>query len=94
MGSSLSTIASNFLRKEDVRVLMWGLDAAGKLIFIFLLLTYVFSNLGKTTALYAMKLGEVVTIIPTIGFKVETFEFKNIRMTAWDVGGRDKIRPL
>ena len=27
---------------------------------------------GKTTILYKMKLGEVVTTIPTIGFNVET----------------------
>ncbi|CAF2921068.1 unnamed protein product [Rotaria sp. Silwood2] len=77
MGSSFNKIASYFPRKEEVRVLMLGLDAA-----------------GKTTALYVMKLGEVVTTIPTIGFNVETVEFKNITMTAWDVGGRDKIRPL
>ncbi|CAF1662428.1 unnamed protein product [Rotaria magnacalcarata] len=49
---------------------------------------------GKTTVLYVMKLGEVVTTIPTIGFNVETIEFKNITITAWDAGGRDKIRPL
>ncbi|CAF2952053.1 unnamed protein product [Rotaria sp. Silwood2] len=94
MGLPVSKIASYFSRKEDVRVLMWGLDAAGKFVFMFLLLIYFFSKSGKTTALYAMKLGEVVTTIPTIGFNVETVEFKNIKMTAWDVGGRDKIRPL
>jgi len=49
---------------------------------------------GKTTILYKLKLGEVVTTIPTIGFNVETVEFKNMFITAWDVGGRDKIRPL
>ena len=49
---------------------------------------------GKTTVLYKLKLGEVVTTIPTIGFNVETVECKNISFTAWDVGGRDKIRPL
>ena len=36
----------------------------------------------------------VVTTIPTIGFNVETVEYKNISFTAWDVGGQDKIRPL
>ena len=45
---------------------------------------------GKTTILYRMKLGEVVTTIPTIGFNVETVNFKNINMVVWDVGGRDK----
>ena len=34
---------------------------------------------GKTTILYKLKLGEIVTTIPTIGFNVETVEYKNIR---------------
>uniref|UniRef100_UPI00358F1F85 ADP-ribosylation factor 4-like isoform X2 n=1 Tax=Myxine glutinosa TaxID=7769 RepID=UPI00358F1F85 len=49
---------------------------------------------GKTTILYKLKLGEVVTTIPTIGFNVENLEYKNISFTVWDVGGQDKIRPL
>lgn len=49
---------------------------------------------GKTTILYKLKLGEVVTTIPTIGFNVETVEYKKISFTCWDVGGKDKIRPL
>ena len=49
---------------------------------------------GKTTILYKLKLGEVVTTIPTIGFNVETVEYKNISFTEWDVGGQDKIRTL
>ena len=49
---------------------------------------------GKTTILYKLKLGEVVTTIPTIGFNVEQVDYKNISFTVWDVGGQDKIRPL
>merc|ERR1712129_224963 len=74
MGSSTM---KRLLGKEEIKIIMIGLDAA-----------------GKTTILYALKLGKVVTIIPTIGFNVETVEFKNISFTAWDVGGRDKSRPL
>lgn len=47
---------------------------------------------GKTTILYKLKLGEVVTTIPTIGFNVETVEYKNISFTVWDVGGQDKVK--
>ncbi|KAF4716884.1 Arf GTPase arf1, partial [Perkinsus olseni] len=68
---------SNLFGKKEMRILMVGLDAA-----------------GKTTILYKLKLGEVVTTIPTIGFNVETVEYKNISFTVWDVGGQDKIRPL
>ncbi|KUF98838.1 Extracellular signal-regulated kinase 1 [Phytophthora nicotianae] len=36
----------------------------------------------------------MVVTIPTIGFNVETFEYKNIKFTAWDIGGQEKIRCL
>uniref|UniRef100_A0A6U1T3P1 ADP-ribosylation factor n=1 Tax=Vannella robusta TaxID=1487602 RepID=A0A6U1T3P1_9EUKA len=49
---------------------------------------------GKTTILYKLQLGEIVTTIPTIGFNVETLHHKNLDFTTWDVGGEDKIRPL
>ena len=47
---------------------------------------------GKTTILYKLKLGEIVTTIPTIGFNVETVKYKNKDFTVWDVGGQDKVR--
>jgi len=74
---TFSRIWQRMFGKKEMRILMVGLDAA-----------------GKTTILYKLKLGEVVTTIPTIGFNVETVEYKNIAFTVWDVGGQDKIRPL
>ena len=47
---------------------------------------------GKTTILYKLKLGEVQATIPTIGFNVETVEYKKIKFTGWDIGGQDRIR--
>ena len=44
--------------------------------------------------LYKMKLGELVTTVPTIGFNVERITYRNLEMTIWDVGGQDKIRAL
>ena len=41
-----------------------------------------------------MKLAETVPTIPTIGFNVETIEYKNLTITAWDIGGQHKIRQL
>ena len=77
MGLAFSSIWQRMFAKKEMRILMVGLDAA-----------------GKTTILYKLKLGEIVTTIPTIGFNVETVEYKNISFTVWDVGGQDKIRPL
>ena len=75
MGSMFAKLFGGL--KKEARILMVGLDAA-----------------GKTTILYKLKLGEIVTTIPTIGFNVETVEYKKISFTVWDVGGQDKIRPL
>ena len=70
MGILFSRLFDKFVGKKDMKILMLGLDAA-----------------GKTTILYKLKLGEVVSSVPTIGFNVETVEYKNIRFTVWDVGG-------
>ncbi|CAF4648210.1 unnamed protein product, partial [Rotaria sp. Silwood2] len=35
-----------------------------------------------------------ITTTPTIASNVETLEFKNLSVTAWDVGGRHNIQPL
>merc|ERR1712203_60692 len=77
MGLAFTKLWQRIVGKKEMRILMVGLDAA-----------------GKTTILYKLKLGEVVTTIPTIGFNVETVEYKNISFNVWDVGGQDKIRKL
>lgn len=50
-------------------------------------------NAGKTTILYRLHLGEVVSTIPTIGFNLETVTYKNIKFSVWDLGGQTSIRP-
>lgn len=50
MGLTFSKIFDKLWGKKEMRILMVGLDAA-----------------GKTTILYKLKLGEIVTTIPTIG---------------------------
>lgn len=49
---------------------------------------------GKTAILCKLKQGEFVPTIPTIGFNVESLEFRNVKITLWDVGGQHKLRPL
>ncbi len=50
MGLAFSKLFDRLWGKKEMRILMVGLDAA-----------------GKTTILYKLKLGEIVTTIPTIG---------------------------
>lgn len=76
MGNALTAFA-NIFKKKDARIVMVGLDAA-----------------GKTTVLFKLKLNDVVVTIPTIGFNVERVEYKNLRMTLWDIGGQDRLRGL
>ncbi|MES1907782.1 MAG: hypothetical protein MHM6MM_000835 [Cercozoa sp. M6MM] len=52
------------------------------------------NDAGKTTFLYRLKLGDVVCTIPTIGFNVESVDFNDAKLTLWDIGGSDKLRPL
>eukprot|EP00340_Litonotus_pictus_P008797 CAMPEP_0170530124 /NCGR_PEP_ID=MMETSP0209-20121228/41386_1 /TAXON_ID=665100 ORGANISM="Litonotus pictus, Strain P1" /NCGR_SAMPLE_ID=MMETSP0209 /ASSEMBLY_ACC=CAM_ASM_000301 /LENGTH=142 /DNA_ID=CAMNT_0010822871 /DNA_START=1 /DNA_END=426 /DNA_ORIENTATION=- len=50
---------------------------------------------GKTTALYHLGGGNnIQSVIPTIGFNVETLVSNGFSFTVWDVGGADKTRPL
>ncbi|KAM0075429.1 hypothetical protein ACKRZS_012518 [Fusarium odoratissimum] len=50
---------------------------------------------GKTTFLYRLKFNEAVQALPTIGFNVETIDYPDgEKVTLWDVGGCDAIRPL
>ena len=49
---------------------------------------------GKTTILYKLHIGEVLSTVPTLGFNVEKVQYKNVVFTVWDVGGQEKLRPL
>lgn len=76
MGSFFSRIFAGLFGSKETRILILGLDGA-----------------GKTTILYRLQVGEVVTTIPTIGFNVETVTYKNLKFQVWDLGGQTSIRP-
>jgi len=54
MGNIFEKLFRGLFGKKEMRILMVGLDAA-----------------GKTTILYKLKLGEIVTTIPTIGISFQ-----------------------
>ena len=59
MGNIFANLFKGLFGKKEMRILMVGLDAA-----------------GKTTILYKLKLGEIVTTIPTIGeFNIHLLQF-------------------
>ncbi|KAB2006560.1 hypothetical protein ES319_D11G354300v1 [Gossypium barbadense] len=77
MGQAFRKLFDTFFGNSEMRVVMLGLDAA-----------------GKTTILYKLHIGEVLSTVPTIGFNVEKVQYKNVMFTVWDVGGQEKLRPL
>jgi ADP-ribosylation factor-like protein 1 len=108
MGILFSKIFESLFGSKEVRILILGLD-----------------NAGKTTILYRLQneSDEAVQTIPTIGFNVETLQYKNIKVRSsfcrnvvslfilyltkfmcllifkmikfqvWDLGGQTSIRP-
>ncbi|GMN52155.1 hypothetical protein TIFTF001_021298 [Ficus carica] len=77
MGLLFSRMFSSLFGNKEARILVLGLD-----------------NAGKTTILYRLQMGEVVSTIPTIGFNVETVQYNNIKFQVWDLGGQTSIRIL
>ena len=89
-------IMGGIMSKKEDRLLMVGLDGAGKVtifsplpspLTFFVLLILIW----QTTILYKLKLGEVTTTIPTIGFCVETITYNNFSFVIWDIGGQEKV---
>jgi ADP-ribosylation factor-like protein 1 len=77
MGSLISTLFSSLFGNQEVRVLILGLDNAGKTTILY--------------KLYAPN--RVVKSVPTIGFNVEQVVYKNLTFSVWDLGGQTNIRP-
>jgi GTPase SAR1 family protein len=66
MGILFSRVFETLFGSKEVRILILGLD-----------------NAGKTTILYRLQneSDEAVQTIPTIGFNVETLQYKNIKVS-------------
>lgn len=79
MGILISRLFEGLFGSKEVRILILGLD-----------------NAGKTTILYRLQneSDEAVQTIPTIGFNVETLQYKNIkvRQRTSRAGGADGWR--
>jgi ADP-ribosylation factor-like protein 1 len=73
MGLFLSRVFSAVFGHKEVRILILGLDNAGKTTILYRLQTPD-EPIGQT--------------VPTIGFNVETLQYQNIKFQVWDLGGQ------
>jgi len=78
MGIFFSRLFQQLFGSKEVRILILGLDNAGKTTILYRL-----QNDDDA----------VVQTIPTIGFNVEVLQYKNIKFQVWDLGGQTSIRP-
>ena len=78
MGIFFSRLFQSLFGSKEVRILILGLDNAGKTTILYRL-----QNDDDA----------VVQTIPTIGFNVEVLQYKNIKFQVWDLGGQTSIRP-
>jgi hypothetical protein len=62
---------------KEMRILMLGLDAAGKTSGLH------WMRFLPVAILYKLKLNQSVTTIPTVGFNVETVTYKNVKFNVW-----------
>ena len=76
MGFVFSKLFKGLLGNEQMRIIIIGLD-----------------NAGKTTILYRLHLDEIVPTVPTVGFNVETVNYKNLKFQVWVLGGQTGLRP-
>ena len=51
-------------------------------------------NAGKTTILYRLSIGQLVSTQPTIGSNVEEISINNVKFQAWDLGGQESMRSV
>jgi ADP-ribosylation factor-like protein 2 len=72
----LLTILKKQKQKErEVRLLMLGLD-----------------NAGKTTVVKKFNGEDIDLISPTLGFNIQTLEYRGFKLNIWDVGGQTSLR--
>jgi len=77
---NISKKVSKLFGTKETRLLMLGLDGAGK--------TTTLNHLKTGPS------AEVAMTEPTVGFNVETVTLNKIKFNIWDVGGQDSIRGL
>ena len=71
----LTILKKNKQKEREIRLLMLGLD-----------------NAGKTTVVKKFNGEDINLISPTLGFNIQTLEYRGFKLNIWDVGGQTSLR--
>lgn len=82
MGLVFSRLFAVLFSKREIRILLLGLDNAGKTTILYEL------QLGEVIETVPS------TSYTAIGFNVETIVYHNLKLQVWDLGGQGSIRPF
>ncbi len=85
MGSLLSKVFTSIFGEESMRILILGLDNAGKTTILCKSMREPVDKIHS---------GQVIQTVPSkslvevaVGFNVETVQFRNLKFQVWDLGG-------
>eukprot|EP00158_Paraphelidium_tribonemae_P000452 Partr_v1_DN22402_c0_g1_i1_m32072 putative ADP-ribosylation factor-like len=96
MGIALTKLVKLFWRSEEIKIVLVGLDNAGKTTIVYRLYAHSTQLLEELInacvfGIYRL-MNEVVATTPTIGSNVEEIVYKNIHFLMWDIGGQQSLR--
>jgi len=83
MFSLLSGLYQWLVYKEEKKIIILGLDNAGKT-----------TTMNQFKAIFGQKAMDLDKITPTIGFNVAKVEIDKIAATIWDLGGQTTLRTI
>ena len=85
----MGAVFKKLFGNKEMRILMLGLDSAGKTSELAAEQTYACTSsqanwgMRYIAILYKLKLGQPVSTIPTVGFNVESVSYKNVKFNVW-----------
>ena len=93
MGFVFSRIFSGLVGSEQMRIIIIGLDNAGKTTILCKFIKKIKALIQLPFCIDRLHLNDVEPTVPTVGFNVEQVTFNNLKLQVWDLGGQTGLRP-
>jgi ADP-ribosylation factor-like protein 1 len=95
MGFIFSKLFKGLLGNEQMRIIIIGLDNAGKTTILCKALAFMTLQTAFTSmrSCQQSQVSAIVSQHSAVGFNVETVTYKNLKFQVWDLGGQTGLRP-